>query len=95
MGTKLANAFGLLDMHGNAVEFCQDYYDPQYYDHSEAINPHGPDFGTAHVRRGGDWGNNPNAAPSALRLSLLLHDRQWSTGFRVVRELPGVAEKDR
>ncbi len=39
VGTKLANAFGLFDMHGNASEFCQDYYDPKYYEHREAIDP--------------------------------------------------------
>ncbi len=91
VATKKANAFGLFDMHGNGVEYCQDYYDANYYEHSKAIDPHGPDVGTAHVRRGGDWANNANAAPSALRMSLLLHDRQWSTGFRIVRELPNVS----
>jgi formylglycine-generating enzyme required for sulfatase activity len=91
VATKKGNAFGLYDMHGNGVEFCQDYYDANSYEHSKAIDPHGPDGGTAHVRRGGDWANNANAALSALRMSLLVHDRQWSTGFRIVRELPNVS----
>ncbi len=43
------------------------------------------------MRRGGHWDADADAAPSALRMSLFVHDRQRSTGFRVVRELPGVS----
>jgi formylglycine-generating enzyme required for sulfatase activity len=52
-GTKLPNAWGLFDTHGNVDEWCWDWYGPD--DAREKIDPRGPPTGTMRVNRGGDW----------------------------------------
>ncbi len=55
VGHFRANAFGLYDMHGNAWEWCQDWYDENYYATRSSRDPTGPRSGTRHVFRGGCW----------------------------------------
>lgn len=47
--------YGVWDMAGNAYEWCQDYYDEEYYKNSPATNPKGPDGGQERVVRGGSF----------------------------------------
>ena len=51
-----ANQLGLYDMSGNVREWCQDFYDSDYYRNSPIIEPKGPASGISHVVRGGGWG---------------------------------------
>src|SRR5262249_31390863 len=42
VGLKIPNAFGLYDMHGNVQEWCQDWFDSNWYAHSPLIDMGGP-----------------------------------------------------
>jgi len=45
--------YGLVDMAGNAGEWCSDWYDPYYYTTLPYDNPTGPESGSEKVFRGG------------------------------------------
>ena len=85
VGSFQANAFGLYDMHGNAWEWCSDWYSAEYYAASAAEDPIGPDSGNDRVLRGGSWLNWPTNIRSAFRLWGTPDKRFSYTGFRVAR----------
>jgi formylglycine-generating enzyme required for sulfatase activity len=86
VGSKLPNAFGLFDVHGNVFELCSDRFDEKYYRASPSIDPHGPDRGAAYVVRGGSYAMGPFVARSAFRSSTDVVPAS-EIGFRIVCEI--------
>jgi formylglycine-generating enzyme required for sulfatase activity len=85
VGKKKPNAWGLHDMHGNVWEWCQDWYESDYYAESPTADPPGPSTGSSRVYRGGSWGNLFRNCLSSLRSRDLPAFRLYYLGFRVAR----------
>ena len=85
VGTKAPNSFGLYDMHGNVLEWCQDVYHDTYNG--------APTDGSAwliggdqkvRVLRGGSWGYFAKNLRSADRFRVTPDRRSYSIGIRLV-----------
>ncbi|MDA1098563.1 MAG: formylglycine-generating enzyme family protein [Proteobacteria bacterium] len=86
VGEKLANSWGLFDMHGNVWEWTEDRWHADYTD--------APLDGSAwidgsdenRVLRGGAWFNDPGYLRAAVRYWLGTGNRDYN-GFRLARTL--------
>ena len=78
--------YGIHDLAGNAAEWVQDWYDPNYYRSAPLTDPTGPERGAIKAMRGGSW-----LKPA---ISLRTSDRDWGTmdsrpsgtGFRCAKD---------
>ena len=83
VGQKLPNPWGLHDMHGNVVEWCQDLYRDEYSG-GIAVDPQGPATGSFRVFRGGCMFDNARLCRSACRLYFDAFYWNGFFGFRAV-----------
>jgi formylglycine-generating enzyme required for sulfatase activity len=86
--------YGIKDMSGNAREWVQDWYDPDYYANAPTKNPQGPDKGIVRVIRGGSWHSPHSDITATARgrggFALQTH----GTGFRCVRSVDDQGHQD-
>ena len=84
VGKFQPNAWGLYDMHGNVMEWCQDWLGN--YQDGDVTDPTGPQSGTAKVVRGGAWTSYAYNSRSAKRYSRSPNESYSDMGFRLVLE---------
>ncbi len=87
VGRFQPNAFGLYDMLGNVAEWCNDWFDTDYYKESPVDDPPGPARTEKRVARGGAWRLPPWGVRPAIRHANPPDYRNEVIGFRVVREV--------
>ena len=80
VGKFKPNALGLYDMHGNVLEWCENWY---YYYKGHETNPTGPATGACRVLRGGSWDEGADDLRSALRANDDMDSKLNSYGFRL------------
>jgi formylglycine-generating enzyme required for sulfatase activity len=90
VGQKEPNAFGVYDMHGNANEWCWDWYGRDSYASSPINDPRGPATGYSRVSRGGNFHGDAKASRSSARMgggSPPEYINPYHTqGFRIVKK---------
>lgn len=84
VGLKLPNSFGLYDMIGNIWEWCEDWYQSDYYLDSPLYSPKGPSYGTKKVLRGGSWGDEKKYLGCSIRDSYFPEKSWYLNGFRIL-----------
>jgi len=100
VGSRKANKWGLYDMHGNVMEWVQNYYMPNYFssvrqsNNSDYMNViHGNEKYPLRVVRGGAWGGlheagTPEGLRASKRYAFVEWTRSFQIGFRCAKDIP-------
>jgi formylglycine-generating enzyme required for sulfatase activity len=84
----MPNAFGLVGMLGNARQWTQDCWNPNYEGSPSDARAWTMGNCVNRVLRGGDWGSSPWVVRAALRTRADTNRRANTIGFRVAKTLP-------
>jgi len=86
VGSYPPNAWGLYDMHGNVSEWCQDWFDRDFFraGRQDPVNLDPPQYGGERVLRGGSWIHEGYNTRAVERLQHVPDYRNITTGFRLV-----------
>ena len=90
VGSDMANGFGLYDMDGNVFEWCNDWWDEEYYEVSPYDNPRGSEdnteseSGPERVTRSGAWSHDEYGLRCARRQTTSPSQLIGAAGFRCV-----------
>jgi len=86
VGSRLANAFGIFDVHGNVYELVQDWYQSNLGS-VHVFDPTGPGTGFDRIVRGGAWVYSAASCRSANRNEYPMTSSGADVGFRLARTL--------
>ncbi|TFH01875.1 MAG: formylglycine-generating enzyme family protein [Calditrichales bacterium] len=86
VGSFYPNQFGVHDLTGNAMEWCADWYQADYYKKSPNIDPQGPAKGSHKVLRGGSWNLSPRKILTTKRYYFRQDVVINYVGFRCVKD---------
>jgi formylglycine-generating enzyme required for sulfatase activity len=78
------NACGVYNMRGSVWEWCNDWYDRNYYANSPVMDPQGPATGALRVIRNTPWAFSANAVCRINRYPMPPWHRCQFVGFRVI-----------
>ncbi len=87
--------YGVEDMSGNAREWVQDWYQPDYYETAPDRDPKGPDGGVLRVIRGGSWHSPIADIRATARGKGGFALRTHGTGFRCAADADSRSTKTR